>query len=96
MFWFDFSGIFEVDISTKNMEDSQKITQKVTELNSLNTGDDWTVLEGNQALTKVEGNLSGGSELKFLPATGIVIKTFMNRRNGEIKIFPAIMFEQNV
>jgi len=75
------------------MQDPEKIRRKIQELNR--DGGDWVEAEGNHALTKVEGEFRGG-KVTFFPSSGIPLKVFISRRTGEIKIFPAIMFERDV
>jgi len=83
-----FGGIF------KHMQDPNLIRAKIVELNSGETGD-WEEITGNHALTSVDGDFRTNSNIVFKPASGVPLKAFLNRRTGEIKIFPAIMFEIN-
>jgi len=76
------------------MQDPELIRNKLRELNSGETGD-WEEITGNHALTSVDGDFRSNSNVVFKPASGIPIKGFLNRRTGEIKIFPAVMFEKN-
>lgn len=59
-------------------------------LDTLPEGGSWIVLDGVQALTTV--TYTTATDIAFNPANGIVIKTFVNQRTGEIKLFPAKIF----
>lgn len=61
----------------------------ITYLNGLNQGA-WIALDGVQALTTV--TYTTPSDISFNIGSGVVIKTFVNQRTGEIKLFPAKMF----
>jgi hypothetical protein len=50
----------------------------------------WVAMNGVQALTNVEKN---GESFSFLPASGTPIKVFLNKTTGEVKLFPALLFE---
>lgn len=86
------------DIVRTSMQDPGKITGKIQELNGqspqIGVSDDWFAVDGTHALTEVQGDLTKREGVRFLPATGVPVKVFINRRNGEIKLFPAMMFEQ--
>ena len=74
-------------ISNSMEIDEAKVQSKITELNRL--GGNWFAVDGMHALTTVA--FKGDSPL-FNPASGILLKVFINKVNGEIKTFPAIMF----
>lgn len=68
--------------------DEAKIDRKIQELNV--AGGNWFAADGLNALTGVEFH---GTSAQFKPATGIPVKVFINRVNGEMKVFPAVIFK---
>ena len=68
----------------------QTISQIIESLNASTPNQIWVALDGIQALTTVINNGSGN--ISFNPASGIVVKTFVNQTTGEIKLFPAKIF----
>ncbi len=83
-----FGGIFK-----KNMnEDLDKIKKHTEWLNTITSGV-WIAASGTFALTEVQGE--NINSLTFFPSKGIIVKVFMNTQNGEMRIFPANMFEKN-
>ena len=86
--WWWFCGILGIH---KSMENPAKVLAKVKELNGGETGH-WLAIPGYHALTKVELNQGNAN---FFPGTGVILKVFVNGRTGEIRIFPAPMFEGN-
>lgn len=77
------------------MEDKNKIDRQLAWLNATYPPASWMRIDGNQTLNKVEGDISSGQNLKFFGSTGIIIITFLNKSTGEIKIFPANIFEMD-
>lgn len=75
------------------MEDLQKIQNKINELNGF--GGTWIAADGTNALIKVQGDFRTNANVVFMPASGIPVKVFLNTLNGEIKMFPAILFERD-
>ncbi|MDE1970779.1 MAG: hypothetical protein KGI50_04380 [Patescibacteria group bacterium] len=80
------------------MENPLKIQAQLNELNRQSTPDgqpvvnEWIAFQGYSALTYAQ--LEASSPLpRFNPTMGIVVKTFLNTRTGEIKTFNAYMFE---
>lgn len=65
------------------------IDQKIAELSRL-TNHIWKEAQGYHALTMVDIRTSG---VAFNPASGIPIKVFVDTVSGELKMFPASMFE---
>ncbi len=74
------------------MIDQTKVNRKIEELRDSSGGHLWKEISGYQALTMVNIETSGAV---FNPASGVVVKTFVDTVTGEIKIFPSSMFEQN-
>lgn len=62
-------------------------------LDTLNSGQAgaWAVPEGVHALTQVTKEDSG--QLAFNPGSGIPVKVFFNQSTGEIRLYPAMMFD---
>lgn len=87
-----FSGIFKMKINL--MEDPTKVAIKIAELNR--TGGDWIAANGTNALTNVSGDFRTNANIVFQPSNGIPVKVFMNKTNGEMKLFPAVLFERDV
>ena len=50
----------------------------------------WIAMNGVQALTNVVKN---GESFTFMPASGTPVKVFLNQQTGEVKLFPALLFE---
>jgi len=68
----------------------QTTAQIIEALNRSTPGQIWIALDGIHALTTVtNGGMTG---ITFNPASGIVVKTFVNQNTGEIKLFPAKIF----
>jgi hypothetical protein len=76
------------------MEDNEKILVKRRELNGGENGP-WIAVDGTNALIKVQGDFRTNTNVVFMPASGIPVKVFMNTINGEIRMFPAILFERD-
>lgn len=77
------------------MEDQNKIDSKISDLNGVNhAGGDWIAVVGSHALISVTGDFITQQNVVFNPASGLVVKIFINRRNGAIKLFPAVLFER--
>lgn len=68
----------------------QTPAQIIESLNLSTPNQTWIALDGIQALTTVINN--GQGKISFNPASGIVVKTFVNQTTGEIKLFPAKIF----
>lgn len=69
-------------------ENNQKIQQYIQFLNNLTPGQTWVPADGYQALTKID------IEKKvFYPNNGIPVKVFINQTTGEMRMFPASIFE---
>ena len=64
--------------------DDEKIKKIVDKLKA-DSGNDWIPLEGTQAITQVD--MTNDANPVFMPASGIVIKAFMNTATGEIRTF---------
>lgn len=93
--WIDYilGGIMRLGIFKPKLmpEDPQKIQDKIRELNASTPGQFWITVQENHALTKVDFR---NGKVVFFPSSGVIIKIFFNRSTGEIRIFPAKMFEQ--
>ncbi len=63
---------------------TKTIQQIIEELNK--SGDKWVPASGVHALTLVNKN---NNDYQFNPASGVLVKVFLNTRTGEIKLFPA-------
>ncbi len=74
-------------------QDQKKIDAKIKELKDT-TKEDWLPVTGNHALIKAEGEFKGG-KIVFFPNKGAPLKGFINKKTGEIKIFPAKLFEKD-
>lgn len=61
-----------------------------TKLRELNLNGTWNEVSGLFAVTQVEAKLDS---VAFNPGTGVVVKLFVNTRTGEMKMFPANLFE---
>lgn len=66
------------------------IQETINNLNKEYNSGQWVAMSGVQALTNVEKN---GDSFSFLPASGTPVKVFLNKTTGEIKLFPALLFE---
>lgn len=66
---------------------ADKIATKLRELNLNGT---WNQVEGLFAVTQVEAK---PDNVAFNPGAGVVLKLFINTGTGEIKMFPANLFE---
>lgn len=78
------------------MEDPKKVDQKILELNKLDkSGGDWVAGEGYVSLMFTEGDLRAKKNIAMNPHKGYAVKLFVNTLNGEIKLFPAILFEKD-
>lgn len=73
----------------KNMDIMKK--QKILEELKKTTNDVWEDVEGVRALTRVTQD--DKKVLTFNPASGVLVKVFVNQRTGEIKLYPAVMIE---
>jgi hypothetical protein len=79
------------------MENPLKVQAKIVELNAASTTlghpavYEWIAFQGYSALTYA--SLETPQPPRFNPTVGIVVKTFMNTRTGEIKTFNAYIFE---
>lgn len=51
----------------------------------------WITLDGYHAFTRAELNSSDG--VKFYPGSGLIVKIFVKPETGEIRVYPAAMFE---
>ena len=90
-----FSDIFKLgNITPKNMEDPTKVANKIADLNI--TGGDWIAVNGYNSLIAMEGDLVSKKNIVFKPNLGYLVKVFINKTNGEIKLFPATLFERDV
>lgn len=69
--------------------DAQKIHNKIEELNRTQGGS-WQEVGGLFAITVVEPK---EDSIAFNPASGLILKPFFNQATGEVKIFPAKIFE---
>lgn len=67
---------------------SQKIQQKINELNS--QGGSWATFNGTYALTQVDVTKDSPT---FFPASGVPVIIFVNNTTGELKLFPVIIFQ---
>ena len=79
--------------NTNNMakENPQKVQDKVTELNKLTKGQEWIPAIGFHAMTVVE-IAKAGQKPVFNPASGLIVRSFVNTTTGEIKSFAATLF----
>ena len=66
------------------------IRQVVRELSDSTGGAEWEPIEGVQSLTTVSRQAPNG--VSFNMGSGVLVKGFINRRTGEIRLFPAKMF----
>jgi hypothetical protein len=64
--------------------------QVIRELSDSTGSPDWEPIEGVQSLTTV--NRQAPSGVSFNMGSGLLVKGFINRRTGEIRLFPAKMF----
>ena len=60
-------------------------------LNGLVPGETWQPFDGVQALTTV--TRQPPNDVNFNIGSGVLIKGFVNRTTGEIKLFPARLFD---
>jgi len=74
------------------MENTEKIQEKLDELNADEEGAPWIEIQGYFSMLKTELN---NSKATFHANSGLVVKGFLNTRIGEIRIFPANAFEKN-
>lgn len=71
--------------------DPDKIQKKLDELNAgTGTVKPWIAVDGYNAITQANIDTSPPT---FLPASGILVKVFVNRQTGELKNFPLVLFE---
>ena len=79
------------------MEDPIKVVNKINELNGGETkpNGDWIPVEGYNVMINATGGLQPNEKLVFNGNRGFVVKVFINKRNGETKIYPARLFEKN-
>jgi hypothetical protein len=85
-----FNG-FEVD--HKKLEETMAELNKATkDLPNEADRDDWETVPGLSMLTEVTDN--SGGPIKIMPY-GIVLIVFVNKRTGELKIFPNYIFSPN-
>lgn len=83
-----FKKIYGILKST--MENRQKVADKIRDLNLLVDGEVWIEVDGYVAMTKVE---LGANAATFHANQGLPCKVFFNSTSGEIKLFPAKLFE---
>jgi hypothetical protein len=73
----------------------EKIQQKILELNNNNTDGDWDEVVGWFWYTEATPTVPNGtpsSGIKLMPS-GLPVKLFANKVTGELKTFPAKIFE---
>jgi len=69
-----------------------KTTAEITrDLDAIDGAGTWQVIDGVQSLTTV--NRQPPNAVSFAIGSGLLVKGFLNRRTGEIKLFPAKMFD---
>lgn len=69
-----------------------KIDESKIEAKKVSLGADWIVVNGMHAITTAEFK---GDSTNFNPAQGILVKTFINNKTGEMKFFPIILFKKD-
>ena len=77
------------------MQDQNLVNTKIRELNGGQETGDWTEIPGTHAFLAVSGNFRANTNVVFRGDSGIAVKIFIHSTTGEMKIYPAIMFEQN-
>lgn len=87
MMWRFIKGLFR---KFPMPEDTTKIHTKLRELNGGEIDGDWVSADGNHALTKL---VMGTGGLDFHAASGIPLKSFVNKQTGEVKTYLASHFE---
>ena len=71
------------------MKDNEtKIKNQLDELNKESGVDVWTTAQGFHAITAVTKE---GDGFQFNPASGIIVKAFINKNTGEIRVFHYLM-----
>lgn len=66
------------------------VNEIIRDLDAIDGAGTWQVIDGVQSLTTV--NRQPPNSVAFAIGSGLLIKSFLNRRTGEIKLFPAKMF----
>lgn len=72
-----------------SMESSEKVARKLGELNTGFSTKPWVPIDGYFSLTNTELKPDG---VVFHVDQGLILKTFLNTENGEIRLFPANAF----
>jgi hypothetical protein len=67
-----------------------KVQEMINKLNG-STGNMWIAIEGVHSLTSVTKNEV--DSIIFNPSKGLLIKVFFNQNTNEIRLYPALMFE---
>lgn len=70
----------------------EKITAKLTELNTGLNPAEWVAIEEQSALMKTE--LKDGNVV-FNLGSALITKVFMNLKTGELKLYPLSIFKEN-
>lgn len=68
----------------------KKVQEIIDQLNAGQPGT-WVAPDGVHALTRVTKD--GDKFFSFNPGSGIPVKVFFNQASGEIRLYPAMMFE---
>lgn len=74
----------------KDMPPTRTTQEIVTILNNQTPGETWEPIDGVQSLTTVTRQAPSG--VSFNVGSGVLIKGFINRATGEIRLFPAKLF----
>jgi len=83
---------FFCKLRRRSMEDLIKVQEKIKELSKGKPGK-WIPFSGFHALTKFEFG-EGGKSPTFHPDSGVPLKIFVNVETGELRAFPAKVFEK--
>lgn len=70
----------------------EKITAKLTELNTGLNPAEWVAIEEQSSLMKTE--LKDGNVV-FNLRSALITKVFMNLKTGELKLYPLSIFKEN-
>lgn len=74
------------------VEDQKKVEKHLSALHK-RFGGEWIAVSGFGAITDIE--LISPGKHNFKPNFGYVVKRFINKNTGEMKIFPASLFVDN-
>jgi hypothetical protein len=73
------------------MEDPNKVADKIRELNNGKKDGPWLSVQGNNYLPFAQ--IDNKDTFKFDTNRGYVVKLFINIHTGEMRQFPAALFE---